>query len=252
MGRRFQFSLRTLLVVFTILSVWTGVYVQRARRQRDAVDFLRQQPGVDVQYDYEDASKKLGSGSAVKPLSAQLLGIDMVANVSGVMVLGWDKRRAAPFDDADLVQVGAFPKLKHLRLDGTKVTDRGLSSLAYLRHLQSLYLRGSSVTESGLAYVSQLPELKAMILDCPISINQEGYAFLAQAPSLRFLDLRETPVTDSNLLRLSRSESLRELHVSGRNLTAAGPTEFQRSNPRCKLKLRTSATLAPPVPTTQH
>lgn len=188
----------------------------------------------------------------MKPLSAQLLGIDMVANVSGVMVLGWDKRRAAPFGDADLAHIGAFPKLKQLRLDGTNVTDRGLRSLVYLRHLQSLYLRGSPVTENGLAFIPQLPELSAMILDCPTPISQTGLALLAQTPSLRFLDLRETPVSDSDLLQLSRSGSLRELHVSGRHLTAAGQDSFQRSNPGCKLRLRTSVIAAPPVPKAQQ
>lgn len=247
MRRRFQFSLRALLAVFTAVCVWTGVYVEGARRQRDAVDTLRDRVGVSIKYDYERASRNAESTSPNPPFGAHLLGIDMVANVSGVMVLGWQDRSGVPFDDVDVAQIRAFPKLKHLRLDRTSVTDRGLVSLVGLRQLNSLYVRGSPLTENGISTISQLPRLNALILDLPSPIHEAAFAMLAQAPALEFLDLRETPITDSDLRQLARSASLKELHVSARQVTAAGVDAFRQLNSACKLKLRPDFAAAPTV-----
>jgi hypothetical protein len=239
MKRRFQYSLRTLLVALTVVSVVVGISVQRARRQRDAVDAIRTKRGVMVQYDYEDehSRSKNRSGTAAQPFNARLLGIDMVADVVGVMVMGW-RGSDAPFDDSDMALVSAFSKLKYLRLDGTKVTDHGLGSLVDLRHLKSVYLRGSPVTDAGVKYIAQLPELSALILDCPNAINEAAFAMLAQSPSLTFLDLRDTPITDSDLLELARSNTLKEIHLSGRQLSTNGQSAFERINTRCKLKVK--------------
>jgi hypothetical protein len=237
--KRFQFSLRTLLVALTVVSVVVGICVQRARRQRDAVDALRKKPRVTVQYDYEDehSRSKDRSGTAAQPFGAKLLGIDMVADVVGVMVMGWEGQ-ADPFDDTDMALVGVLSKLRYLRLDGTKVTDHGLESLVDLQHLKSVYLRGSPVTDAGVKCIAQLPELSALILDCPSPINEAGFALLARCPSLTFLDLRNTPITDSGLLELARSKSLKEIHLSGRQLSSDGQSAFERINTRCKLNVK--------------
>lgn len=221
MRRQFQFSLRALLVVFTAVCVWTGAYVQRARRQCDAVAALRNRAGILIEYDYERASRQTGGVTANQPFGAHVLGIDMVANVSDVMVMPWQRRSGVPFGDVDLAQISAFPKRKHLRLDGTNVTDRGLASLVGLRHLNFLYLR-----------------------DSPRAITDAAFSMLAKAPDLEFLDLRETPVTDSGLRQLARSPSLKELHVSSRHVTAAGRAAFGQSNSACRLKLRPSSAAA--------
>ena len=240
MKRRFQYSLRTLLVALTVFSVVVGIHGQRARRQRDVVDRLRAKRGVVVRYDYEwEHSRSTNrSGIAAPPLGTKPLGIDMVADVVGVMVLGWHRGSGTPFDDTDMALVSVLSKLEHLRLDGTKVTDHGLGSLVGLRHLKSLYLRGSSVTDMGVKDIAQLPELSALILDCPSPINEAGFDLLAQCPSLTFLDLRDTPITDSGLLELARSNSLKEIHLSGRQLSSNGQSAFEQINTRCKLNVK--------------
>ena len=50
--RFFRYSLRTMLVVVLVLSVWLGYYANRAARQRRAVDEIRELGG-QVFYDYE-------------------------------------------------------------------------------------------------------------------------------------------------------------------------------------------------------
>ena len=50
--RWLRFSLRTLLVVVTVLGVWLGVQVNPVRKQRNAVAWI-QEVGGTVTYDYE-------------------------------------------------------------------------------------------------------------------------------------------------------------------------------------------------------
>jgi len=53
--RWFQFSLRTLLVLLTVLCVWLGVTVNRARKQREAVAAIEALGGY-VRYEYQYGS----------------------------------------------------------------------------------------------------------------------------------------------------------------------------------------------------
>lgn len=52
MCRRFQFSVRALLVVMTAICVWLALVVERAQRQRKAVDAIQSaQGGTGVYYE---------------------------------------------------------------------------------------------------------------------------------------------------------------------------------------------------------
>jgi hypothetical protein len=51
--------------------------------------------------------------------------------------------------------------LTYLNLAETKVTDRGLRSIAGIKTLKEIYLWGSGVTEDGIAFLrKELPEAK--------------------------------------------------------------------------------------------
>ena len=50
--RWFRFSLRTFLLVVTVLCIWLGIKVNEARRQKEAVDAILKAGGM-VHYDYQ-------------------------------------------------------------------------------------------------------------------------------------------------------------------------------------------------------
>ena len=57
--RWFQFSLRTLLVAFTILIIWLGSWIQRAREQGLAIKAIQRQCDIlSVWYDDQFANEK--------------------------------------------------------------------------------------------------------------------------------------------------------------------------------------------------
>ncbi len=242
--RWFQFRLSWLLIAVTCISVWLGVWVHRSRRQRDAITALRNaDDGVSIEYDFEDARPNSTSGILPPPRPPgpnwlrELAGIDFVADVVRVNTFGWQLSNGSAFTDADANLLGAFPKLKHLRLDQVDVTDRGLDRVAKLHALETLYLRHLPVTDAGIERLTGLPGLNFCVLDCH-SVTETGLKHLSKLPALRFLDLRTTPVTDAGLLRLAASQSLREIIVSGDQLTPAGIAAFRQAAPACKLSVR--------------
>ena len=88
--RRFQYSLRTLLLVMTLACIgmsWLGVKMQQARKQREAVEAIEKLGGW-VHYDYQvDQSGRWHFG-AVPPGPAWLrngLGEDFFSTVVDIM-----------------------------------------------------------------------------------------------------------------------------------------------------------------------
>ena len=61
-------SLRSLLVLFTLLAVWVGIVANRAREQRRIVTALSQYPGVMIMYDHEWDLSARGEIPSPRPL----------------------------------------------------------------------------------------------------------------------------------------------------------------------------------------
>src|SRR3954468_2336054 len=52
-----RFSLRTLLILITAISIWLGLRVNAARRQARAVAEIKSRPVASVRYDFETKAK---------------------------------------------------------------------------------------------------------------------------------------------------------------------------------------------------
>ncbi|MEQ8706227.1 MAG: c-type cytochrome domain-containing protein [Phaeodactylibacter sp.] len=68
------------------------------------------------------------------------------------------------FSDALADQLTGFTNLKKLQLQGSRITDEGLSVLPKLPHLQVLNLYGTAVTDASLEHIDQLPGLQHLYL----------------------------------------------------------------------------------------
>ncbi len=146
--RWFRFSLRTFLVVVTVLAVWIGWYVNRAEKQRRAVKWVKENGG-EVRYDFQlngpEPIPEPGLG-----WFRDLIGIDYFADVLLVKLVS---------DEViDLTPLRGLPKLTHLGLTGTQVSD--LTPLSGLVNLENLWLYGKQVSDltplSGLVNLEYL------------------------------------------------------------------------------------------------
>ncbi len=205
--RRFQFSLRSLLVLVVVVAVpcsWLAVEMKKAKEQGEAVRAVRDLHG-SVHYDYESEDPFGTSWPPPGPVWLRnLVGHDVLSDVNWVILEGTN------VTDADLYQLNGLPLLRVLNLKGTKVTDAGLEHLKELRQLRVLTLDSTKVTNAGLECVEGLTELRNLSLD-------------------------ETDVTDAGLKHLRRLTQLEVLSLGEIRITDQGVKNLQAALPRCSI-----------------
>ncbi len=168
---RFQFSIRSLLVLVVVVSIpcsWLAVEMREAEMQRRAVEELQNVGGTVGYSDNSNPSMIWFNGPPPGPgWLRNLLGDDFFANVTDVSFVFGDTTDAVLANCKDLNQLqtlwlGASAHVgprsneelnrprKHFLLNA-QLTDAGLTNLAGLTQLQSLDLSESNVTDEGVA-----------------------------------------------------------------------------------------------------
>ncbi len=187
--RWYQFSLRSLLTMVTLICLALGLVVVPAEKQRAAIRAVEKSGGVVV---YNDA--RPGQWWFVATLR-KYLARDYFDNVKLVSL------NVYQLEDADLSDLRAFARLQELSLRYTDVTDAGLRQLQWQPQLKSLGLSGTKVSNAGLAHVKQLAQLEGLHLD-DTQISDAGLVHLLGLTQLRTLDLRYTKVTPAGVALL--------------------------------------------------
>ena len=130
--RWFQFRLRTLLIAILVLSLplsWFGARLQKARRQREAVEAI-ERLGGRVMYDWETSFQRPNGPSWLRPL----LGSDFFDKVRLVNLMD------ARVTDAEVNHIRSFAGLEVLDLSNNDISDTGLENLSRLTILEYLDL----------------------------------------------------------------------------------------------------------------
>src|SRR5262245_45100896 len=132
--RGFRFSLRTLLLLVAILSVWLGFLVKRAKQQQAAIKEIEALGGW-VYYDYQMADgKPFATPDARSWVPEWLLdgvGPDYFHDVVSVnMVYSDDGRENKLFTDDVKMHLSAFPKLQVLAVANGQASDDLLKAAA--------------------------------------------------------------------------------------------------------------------------
>lgn len=115
----------------------------------------------------------------------------------------------------EIPDIGHFTRLRYLGLSKYCGTDHSLNRVSKIRSLTHLLLnRCEEVTDLGFSYLSELSSLSH--ISCRgTTISGTGLAFLADSPSLHFLDLSDaTSLTDDGLANLSKLVSISHLDLS--------------------------------------
>jgi hypothetical protein len=228
---KFQFSLRTLLIVMTAVCLYLAAQFQWAREQREAVEAVRRASG-NVYYDYEGLTKSHSgrSESWAPKWAIDRLGIDFFHTAI----------------QAQGVRRGGLPALAHLRklrwveIEDWQVTDRDLEPLSSLGQLETLEIRAPSgrsgrtntlVTDKSLATVSHCRRLSRLRID-GLAFSDEGIEHLLQIPGLQIAEIYayDSKISQEGVERLKQHPMLESVETSGWNgLMISGTGRFDRS-----------------------
>jgi hypothetical protein len=227
--RRFQFSLRSLLVfvlLCAVVSSWFAVRMKQAREQREVLEIIVVRLGGTIVYDHWEM---VGPALPRAASSRKLLGADFF---SDVFLLYLDGTQVT---DAGLEHLKGLTALQGLSLDGTQVTDAGLEHLKGLTALQGLYLDGTQVTDAGLEHLKGLTALQWLYLD-GTQVTDAGLEHLKGLTALQELWLGDTQVTDAGLEHLQGLRSLEEVDLSNTKVTDEGVKKLQQTLPNCRIR----------------
>jgi hypothetical protein len=186
--RRFQFSLRSLLVLVTACTVscsWLGVRLRQAERVREALALAREIDGKVNHFESYYYREWFSN-----PLNDQVL--------SGVY---WVNLHDTQVTDAHLEQFAELRQLASLNLQNTRISDAGLAQLKGLNNLKFLYLEGTKVTDRGLAHLAGMDGLRELYLG-GTEVTDAGLVYLEDLRDLRGIYLRNTKVTEEGAKRL--------------------------------------------------
>jgi hypothetical protein len=172
--RWFQFSLKAMLVVLTLVAVATSALVGWVDRQRRAVERVQQLGG---RVDYANSEKPWREGDTLRNdswLVHQLrkwLPRDYFDSVLRVELQQTD------VSDADIRYLKGLTRLEILDLSYTEITDAGLGHVMGFSRLKDLYLDHTQVTDDGIAQLKGLGKLEIVFVACP-NVSLEGAAKL--------------------------------------------------------------------------
>ena len=255
--RWLRYSLRTWLVVMTVVAVCGGWWCLSVMRQREAVEKM-QAAGFVVRYDFEWDNVRRNPECPVPKFLRSLLGVNSYHNVVEFQLphdpyLREHVNVAAvrnvlsslphlkslglrgPASDADLCLIGRLTDLEFLGLDELVATDKGNEKLAHLRNLKWLELCGP-LTDGNVRAISRLPRLEWLtIFDVELSHHMMAeIGSMTQLISLDLLDCRG--ISDINYL--SNMKQLRHLGMREANPKAQMPNlrQFEAAMPNCDIE----------------
>lgn len=192
-----QFSIRGVLVAATVLCLWLGVQVNRASRQRAAVEHILGLGGsVTYHHMYDSSGKYIPNAAGPGPEWLRgLIGDEYFDSVKEVTL------RDTELADDTMQRLSSLPQLTAIILDKSNVTDQGLSYLAHLERLESLHLKSTSITDAGLRHLGQLSSLNELWLD-GTGVTDASLPVLISLPSLKQVRLVGTEITESGVAQL--------------------------------------------------
>lgn len=262
-----RFRLRALLAVTTLLCIWLGVEVKRAREQEFVVAAIHQ-VGGEVHYSYQyDADGNFKQDAAPwapawlrravgENLFVTVVGVDLstspargggvhnynshvddalVEKLAALKRLRYLTIRAPQLGDAGLATISGFALLERLDLWSPLVSDVGVGHLAALRQLKQLSIATSRMSDASMRDVARMRTLERLTLR-GAGITNAGLIGLADLPNLQSLTLygdtmrpiAGTQIDEGGLQHLEKLTRLEELWISNMQIHHSGLASLQR------------------------
>ncbi|MEX2026407.1 MAG: hypothetical protein WEH44_03885 [Pirellulaceae bacterium] len=200
--RWLSFSLRTLLVFITLLCIFLGIWMERALRQHEIVNAIRDAGGW-VEYEMEEAN---WMRNEAEPLwQKNPFGRDLLHCAQSVTL----------HDGRLLPQVARLYRLKSLTIYDNRLMDADVAAIQRLTGLKSLQLVGSWDREMARVTLSFMPTLGPQ--HCPLygysQLTDRSLEYVGRLPALEELTLSGDMFSEAGIERLAKIVTLRECYL---------------------------------------
>ncbi len=173
--RRFQFSIRSLLLLAVAVAVpcsWMAVDLKKVKQQEATADAVKRARGT-ICYDYQLVG--FGMDDSATPPAPKWLR-DLLGNGFFGSIVDVDLADKRELKDV-LPRLKELSQLLYLRLDRSEVTDEGLENLAGLARLETLLLGNVPITNAGLKHLKALSQLETLSLASEKSRTQDWQTY---------------------------------------------------------------------------
>jgi hypothetical protein len=223
----FRYRLRTFLILVSLIAVWLGWTVHRARTQRGAVAAIRAARGT-VMFDYHENGPRSWS-TAGTPRGPRWMRDQLGSEYFDRPV--YIKLFGTPENGAWIDAVNQLPSVKTLLLSGPNVNDDTLVRLEGSTSLRELHLNNSSVSDEGLRHLAKFSNLRWLVLDYT-SISDAGAAYFSDLSMLEDLSLMKTKISDKSISLFVGLPNLQQIDLRRTRVTADGIEEFKKLRPK--------------------
>lgn len=127
----------------------------------------------------------------------------------------------------NLTRLSLVSEVSHSNFGGEGITDRGFKELQGLTRLEHLSVMNAALTDEGLSVLEGMTELKGLALASNPLITSRGLQHLSHLTQLESLYLWSTGITDEGLQHLAGLTHLNELRISGTEITDQGLVHLQ-------------------------
>jgi predicted Ser/Thr protein kinase len=182
---------------------------------------------------------------SVGPAPIDDAGFDRLSRYPWAAAMAEFRIVAPNLSDAGFAHVARFREVRVLVVAGARVTDDGLKPLAALPRLAHLGLSGTPVTDKAAAVLAGLRTVAVLEL-AGTGFGDDGVKGLAPLAGLAALNLQGNPgVTDAALGHLHGRPAGFTLNVRGTKVTADGVRAYRAKNPG--VVVQSDVEVAPPA-----
>ena len=158
--------------------------------------------------------------------------LEVVSNAKNIAKL--KLRGSGVTNDGLVAHIAKFENLVSLDLGETETSDRALAAIGKLKKLEDLNLLRTKGTDAGVASLVGL-KLKRLNLDDIQAIGDGVVPHVAKMPSLEFLHLGKTSITDEGLQGLAALVNLKDLILTNTAVSKRARQELQSRLPKAKI-----------------
>ncbi len=266
-NRWLRVSLRSLLVVLTLLAVGLGWFANYAHKRTTAFAKIEEAGGeiqmaptkptlleqwfgseifgsvyrIDLRQGKERVDNSLlehlGNLTELQQLDLSYAHVDD-AGVQHIAELPLTELwlQSTKITDASAATLSQMPTLVDLQLNSTDLSNQFLESLEPLPNLRELGMRGTKVTGEGMAFMPRHSKLERFDV-YHTDVDDAGVARLTDCTALARLGLSMTNVTDEVFAELAKMPQLTDVDLSGnRPVTTEAVKAFEAAHPQCDIE----------------